>query len=146
VEVGLASRGDRRGIFSLLEANGPPRDGLEKHLKATPAARETGRIVGGVAEESYGSYALLRSVAVDAEHRRLGRRLALAAIELARGCGASRAFLLTETAGDPFSRPGITAAERPAVPRTARLSVEFVSACPAGARAARDDLRGQGAG
>lgn len=133
----------------MLETSGLPQDGLGEHLEATLVAREAGRIVGSAAVESYGPCALLRSVAVGGEHRGrgLGRRLTLAALELARKRGASQAFLLTETADDFFSRLGFTAVERAAVPRSVRESVEFVSACPASARAMRFDLlRGAGAG
>lgn len=148
MEVGPAARGDLREILSLLEANGLPPDGLEKHLEATLVAREEDRIVGSAAVESYGSCALLRSVAVDGEHRGLGlgRQLTLATLELARGRGASEAFLLTETADDFFARLGFATVERSAVPRPVRDSVEFVSACPASARTMAADLRGQGSG
>lgn len=145
VEVGRASRRDLREISSLLEANGLPPDGLDGHLETTLVAREAGRIVGSAAVEPYGAWALLRSVAVDGEHRGegLGRRLTLAALGLARRRGAREAFLLTETADAFFARLGFGPVERPAAPEPVRDSVEFVSACPASARAMSADLRGE---
>ena len=145
--IGLASREDLSGVLSLLEANGLPTVGLEGHLEATIVARGEDGIVGSAAVEAYGPYALLRSVAVDGDHRGdgLGRRLTLAALELAHGRGASEVFLLTETADDFFARLGFSAVERSAVPAPVRESVEFVSACPASARAMSADLRGAGA-
>ena len=137
VGVEPAKRGDLPGILALLGANGLPPDGLEEHLEGTLVAREAGRVVGSAAVELYGPYALLRSVAV-AEDRRgdgLGRRLTGEALELARRCGATEAFLLTETADNFFPRFGFGPVERSAVPEPVRGSVEFVSACPESARA-----------
>ena len=74
----------------------------------------------------------------------LGRRLTREALELARSRGASEAFLLTETADACFTRLGFGPVGRPAVPGSVRGSVEFVSACPASARAMAANLRGAG--
>ena len=144
VVVGPAVRGDLPGIPSLLGARGLPPDGLEDHLGSTLVARESGRIVGSAAVELHGPHALLRSVAVDGRHRGggLGRRLTREALELARSRGAPEAFLLTETADAFFARLEFGPDARTAVPEPVRGSVEFVSACPAGASAMSADLRG----
>ena len=144
VVVGPAAREDFPDILSLLGASGLPPNGLEDHLGSTLVARESGRVVGSAAIELYGPHALLRSVAVDGGHRGggLGRRLTHEALELARSRGASEAFLLTETADAFFARLGFGPVGRPAVPEPVRGSVEFVSACPASARAMSADLRG----
>ena len=144
--VGPAAREDLPGILSLLGVSGLPPDGLEDHLGSTIVARESGRVVGSAAVELHGPHALLRSVAVDGRHRGggLGRRLTREALELARSRGAREAFLLTETADAFFARLGFGPIERPAVPEPVRGSVEFVSACPASARAMSADLWGAG--
>ena len=144
VVVGPAGRGDLPEILALLGASGLPPDGLEDHFGSTLVAREFGRVVGSAAVELHGPHALLRSVAVDGGHRGsgLGRRLTREALELARSRRASEAFLLTETADAFFARLGFGPVGRPAVPEPVRGSVEFVSACPASARAMSADLRG----
>jgi amino-acid N-acetyltransferase len=144
VVVGPAVREDLPRIPSLLGARGLPPDGLEDHLGSTLVAQESGRIVGSAAVELHGPHALLRSVAVDGRHRGggLGRRLTREALELARSRGAPEAFLLTETADAFFARLGFGPVARTAVPEPVRGSVEFVSACPAGASAVSADLRG----
>ncbi len=144
VVVGPAGRGDLPEIPSLLGARGLPPDGLEDHLGSTLVARESGRIVGSAAVELHGPHALLRSVAVDGRHRGggLGRRLTREALEHARSRDAPEAFLLTETADAFFARLGFGPDARTAVPEPMRGSVEFVSACPAGASAMSADLRG----
>src|SRR6266498_2663696 len=70
--------------------------------------RSGARVVGSAALELYGEAALLRSVAVEPALRGqgLGRRLALAALDLAREHGAAEVYLLTETAAEFFSRLG----------------------------------------
>ena len=141
--VERAAPEDLPEILDLLRANGLPPDGLEEHLPCTLVARKAGRVVGSAAVELYGSYALLRSVAVDEGHRGggLGQYLTRMVLRLARERGAFEAFLLTETADGFFPRFGFEPVERPAVPERVRDSIEFVSACPESARAMSADLR-----
>lgn len=141
--VGPARGEELPELLALLEENGLPREGLEEHLATALAAWEGERVVGSAALELYGTSALLRSVAV-AEERRgqgLGERLTREALDLARQRGAERAYLLTETADGFFPRLGFRSVSRREVPESVRGSVEFVSACPAGARAMVLDLK-----
>ena len=126
-----------------LSANGLPPDGLAGHLGSTLVARSAGRVVGSAAVEMYGPHALLRSVAVDKDHRGggLGQRLTRKVLELARERGAVAAFLLTGTADGFFPRFGFEPSGRSGVPEAVRGSVEFVSACPESTRAVSADLR-----
>ena len=142
VRIERAGPEDLPGIFGLLEASGLPTEGLEEHAATTLVARETTELVGSAALELYGASALLRSVAVRADRRGrgLGRRLTGAALDLARQRGASRVYLLTETADGFFPRLGFRPVERREVPPSVRGSVEFVSACPESARAMAADL------
>ena len=142
-----AVREDLAEVRALLGASGLPTDGLGEHLESTLVAREEDRVVGTAAVELYGPYALLRSVAVDKDHRGdgLGQRLTRGALGIARERGVREAFLLTETADNFFPRFGFEPVERSAVPEPIRGSVEFVSACPADAGAMVADLRGSSA-
>ena len=140
--VVLARGEDLPAVLTLLEENELPREGLSKHSATVLTLREGERIVGSAALELYGASVLLRSVAV-ADRRRgegLGGWLTREALELARRCGAERAYLLTETADGFFGRFGFRPVSRSEVPESVRRSAEFVSACPRSARAMMVDL------
>lgn len=130
-------------ILTLLEECGLPQDGLRDHLSSTLVARREGGIVGSAALEIYGRTALLRSVAVrrDLRGAGIGGRLTAAALNLALDLGVEEAYLLTETADSFFPRFGFRRIPRSEVPEDVRRSAEFVSACPAGARALALKLR-----
>ena len=118
-----------------LGALGLTLDGLEAHLAATIVARDATSLLGCAALELYGTDALLRSVAVAAEHRGkgLGEALTAAAIALARQRGVRGIYLLTETAERFFPRFGFEIISRDAVPAVVKASAEFTTACPASA-------------
>jgi amino-acid N-acetyltransferase len=126
---------DRPTLAALLSESGLPLDGLEDHLAATIVARDASAILGCAALEVYGTDALLRSVAVAAEHRGkgLGEALTAAAIARARQRGVRAIYLLTETAERFFPRFGFEETTREAVPDAVKASVEFTTACPASA-------------
>lgn len=142
-EILAAEPSDWQRIASLLQDSGLPVDGLERHLGTTIVARDAGAIVGCAALEIYGTDALLRSVAVAPTHRGIGMGEALtaAAITLARKCGISAIYLLTETAEGFFPRFGFAVTSRSEVPEAVRTSVEFTTACPASATAMALPLR-----
>jgi amino-acid N-acetyltransferase len=87
-----------------------------------------------------GDDALLRSVAVDEERRGggLGILVVVAAAHHARGRGAKRVWLLTETAEPFFARLGFERAERRAMPGWA--DDEGMAECSEGAVAMRREL------
>lgn len=122
-------------IEALLKRSNLPTDGLRDHLRTTLVAKHNDQVVGSAALEMYGSYALLRSVAVAPEQRGhgLGHQLTTAALDLAQRHGATQVYLLTETAAHFFPRFGFTPVERAAVPASIQQSIEFTSACPASA-------------
>lgn len=134
-EIVPAGRGDWPRLSTLLQESGLPLDGLEAHLEATIVARDATTILGCAALEVYGTDALLRSVAVAAEHRGkgLGEALTAAAIARARQRGVRAIYLLTETAERFFPRFGFEETTREAVPDAVKASVEFTTACCAGA-------------
>ena len=136
-EITVATSQDLPGVLELLEAVGLPDAGLSDCLGTLVVAREAGRVVGSAAMEMYGDAALLRSVAThpSVRGRGLGQRVTGAALDLARDCGPSRIYLLTETAEGFFGRFGFTRVERTEVPASVRASIEFTEACPESALA-----------
>lgn len=143
IPIELAWPDELPEILALLEECGLPPDGLGDHLSSTIVARREGRVVGSAALELFERTALLRSVAVrrDLRGAGLGGRLTAAALNLALELGVEEAYLLTETADSFFPRFGFRWVPRSEVPEDVRRSVEFISACPAGARAMALRLR-----
>jgi amino-acid N-acetyltransferase len=93
------------------------------------------RIIGSVALEVYGRAALLRSVAVDRQHRGrgVGQALTGAALEMGRARGVASVYLLTDTARGFFARLGFRDIPRPQAEPAVGASLEFTHACPASA-------------
>ncbi|HSL01707.1 MAG TPA: arsenic resistance N-acetyltransferase ArsN2 [Rubrobacteraceae bacterium] len=143
IPIEPARPGELPEILALLEECGLPPDGLGDHLSSTLVARWKGRVVGSAALELYERTALLRSIAVrrDLRGAGLGGRLTAVTLNLALELGVEEAYLLTETASSFFPRFGFRRIPRSKVPEDVRRSVEFVSACPAGARAMALTLR-----
>lgn len=137
-----AAAGDLPEILSLLDRAKLPRAGVQEHLSDFVVAREGRRIVGCAALERYGSNALLRSVVVDVTMRGLGlgQQLTRALLDRAGRFKLARVYLLTETAQQFFPRFGFRTIQRDAVDAAVRQSVEFTTACPAGAVAMALDL------
>jgi amino-acid N-acetyltransferase len=133
---------DAADILALVAQNGLPTDGLNDHLETAVVAREDGRIVGTAALELYSDGALLRSVAVSAEHqgRGLGHELTEAAIAFARDRDAPAIYLLTTTAERFFPKFGFEPITRDDVPQRVQTSIEFTSACPSTATVMRKSL------
>ena len=132
VAIEPAAEGDLTGVLALLARHHLPQDGVREHLDATMVARRGTEIVGSAAIEIYEDGALLRSVAVmpELQGQGLGRKLAEAAIQLARDRRAASIYLLTTTAERYFPKLGFESIERAAVPTGVQASVEFRSACP----------------
>jgi N-acetylglutamate synthase-like GNAT family acetyltransferase len=137
-----AAAADLAIVLDLLERSGLPATGLSDHLDTLLVAHDGERVVGSAALELYDDSALLRSVAVDAPARgsRVGQRLTVAALDLARQRGIRDVFLLTTTAETFFTRFGFEPVARTSVPHAVRQSVEFTSACPASAVVLRKHL------
>ena len=142
--IGAAAASDGPEIEQLLTRCHLPLDGFRAWLPSTVVARDTGRIVGCAAVEVYADGVLLRSVAVDEEHRGhgLGEALTEEALVLARSKGATAAYLLTTTAAEFFPRFGFERIERDAVPAGVRQSIEFTGACPSSAIVMRAPITG----
>ena len=137
-----ATTADIPDILTLLKAAALPVAGIENHIKTALVARDSERLLGCAAVEVYGQAGLLRSVAVEVEHRGegWGERLTKAALELARKRGVRNIYLLTTTASHFFPRFGFTAIPRAELDPALQQSEELRGACPAGALAMRAAL------
>jgi len=142
VRIERATRADEDALLALMERAHLPTDGLASHLEAAFVAREGDRVVGSAAIEIYEDGGLLRSVAVDEDHRGtgLGNRLTAAVIEDARRRALPALYLLTTTAERFFPRFGFEQISRDEVPASVKTSIEFREACPASATVMRKIL------
>lgn len=106
---------------------------LDKHYIIGAFAGSELKGIAGL--ELYGSDALLRSVAVNAEGQRkgLGSALINEVIEHAKNLNLSKLYLLTETAEGFFKKHGFEKTERKTVPGAVLQSREFKDICPASA-------------
>jgi amino-acid N-acetyltransferase len=134
---------DRSAVHALLRSHRLPLDGFDDERVVALVAKHGSEVVGSAAIEVYGRAGLLRSVAVLESHRQrtLGSELTRAAIDLARTRGLTALYLLTETAGAFFPRFGFVPVSRDEIPADVKQSVEFTSACPAGAQAFKLSLQ-----
>jgi amino-acid N-acetyltransferase len=98
-------------------------------------ARLDAEVVGVAGLETYGTSALLRSVAVAPGRRGGGTGRALVADRLAaaRAMGLDAVYLLTMGAADYFRRFGFSPVPRESAPVELAASPEFAGACPASA-------------
>ena len=127
---------DRRGnIEAMLSAEKLPVADLPDILENFLVAIEKGQLIGVIGLEIYGSYGLLRSLAVLPEHRGKGvsgklieRLESLAALR-----GLKELYLLTETAPEYFERHGFQKIIRNDVPDEVKQSSEFSHVCPVSA-------------
>lgn len=133
VTLRAPTAGERDLIHDLLERSGLPTGDLGTARPEFVVAARDGRIIGIGALEHFGSAALLRSVAVEAQLRGSGvGRLIVEELERrARTASISELILLTLTARDFFERLGYGTKERGEVPPAVRESAEFRSLCPA---------------
>jgi N-acetylglutamate synthase-like GNAT family acetyltransferase len=100
---------DRGAVESLLTQAPLPTDGLR--IEDTIVALSDGKVVGAVALERFGAAALLRSLVVAQEARKqgLGRKLVIAALEVARWAKVAEVHVLTEDAQRFFTPFGFEA-------------------------------------
>lgn len=122
----------------------PTQDIGDRAIRFFVAESDRGIIgVGGI--EILGSAALLRSLAVMPGYRKqqVGRQLVGRLLAAAEAEGASRVWLLTETAGDYFSGFGFAAVPRERAPGELQSSVLFSRLCPRSATLMLRDARAQ---
>jgi amino-acid N-acetyltransferase len=127
-----ATQTDLPMILELLELHTLPTAGVRDHLEHFLLEFDQTNLIACAGLEVYGRAGLLRSVAVNANHRshRLGTKLVRAILEQARTENLSSISLLTETAQDYFPRFGFQISPRDALPASLHASAEFRGACP----------------
>ena len=130
-----ASADDLIAIRALLESAGLPTSDLAAARPEFVAIREQGRLVAAGALQRFGASALLRSVAVSADHRGMGLGgVIVSELErLAREARIERLILLTQTAASFFAQRGYQVVERSTAPRDVQGSEEFRALCPSSA-------------
>lgn len=127
---------DWPSILALLtEAGLPTSDLAPGHVSHFLVVPEAGGVTGCVAVEPYGTWGLLRSLAVspDSRERGLGSELVEAAVEHARLGRLTDLVLLTTTAEAFFRDRGWVPVAREGVPEAVRESSEFTGICPSSA-------------
>ena len=127
-----ATAKDLPAVLELLEANKLPIAGVQDHLEYFWLEFEYNNLIGCAGLEVHNQAGLLRSLAVDTNHRShgLGKKLIQAVLEQAKANHLSSISLLTETAQDYFPRFGFQTSTRDALPTSLHASAEFRGACP----------------
>jgi amino-acid N-acetyltransferase len=126
-------RPPREQVQHLLAASGlPTSDVTPEHIEHYLACGAADRPSGVVGVELHGEAALLRSLAVAAEHRGTGcgKALVAEAERYARSQGVNELYLLTTTAERFFERLGYRRAMRETAPEAIRGTQEFSALCP----------------
>lgn len=127
---------DLAGIRWLLEFEKLPVDDVtDELLPHFLVLRDVTGVVGAVAVQPLGRFALLRSLVVSEDHRRygIGRHLVIAAEKLARDRGHSAVYLLTTSAESYFASHGYRVISRADAPAEVRSSSQFSQLCPSSA-------------
>jgi len=126
---------DFRRLADWLEGEGLPSADLRQPDVRLFAFRAGAATIGYAGLEIYGTDALLRSVVVDPAQRRAGagRSIVEATLAEARALGATRVYLLTNTAKAYFERLGFAAIERASAPAAILATRQAVGLCPSSA-------------
>lgn len=119
-------------VERLLEAAELPVADIYDHAAAFAGLSTGGRLVATGGIETYGSYGLLRSVAVEESVRGdgLGTRMCDVLEQRAAATGVERLYLLTTTAEGFFAERGYRELDREQVPPSIRGTSEFQDLCP----------------
>jgi len=118
--------------LALLRAARLPEHGVAERFGHFRVVRDMGRLIGVCGLEVHGDDALLRSLAVDPDHRGAGVGGALVedVVQLARKMGLRSVYLLTTTAREFFVARGFADHSRDEAAAAIRGSWEFESGCP----------------
>jgi amino-acid N-acetyltransferase len=132
VQIQAATSEDVDAIKRLLAENQLPTEGVDDHWRTFIVARDGTKIIGCGGSETYPFAALIRSIAVDAHHRKagLGRRIVRQLLDRLASRGLREFYLLTTTAEDYFYKRGFRKIDRDEVHPQVMASREFQGACP----------------
>ena len=123
---------DRESIVALLASQSLPFEHLPEMLDSFLIARTNDQFAGVVGLETYGDFALLRSLVVHPEFRGQGiaDQLIRNIESHASSKGLKEIYLLTETAPEYFDRKAYLRITRNEVPEEVQQSSEFSHVCP----------------
>ena len=132
IEFRRAAAGDLIAVIDLLEGCDLPTDDVPPIIEHFWVALRSSEVVGAVALESHGTVGLLRSLAVDRQHRSVGVAGGLCdrVLQDARDGGISELYLLTTDADGYFTRHGFVAIDRAEAPDEIRGTQRFADLCP----------------
>ena len=135
LRAGPLAPADLRRLADWLEGEGLPSGDLGEPGVRLFAFRDGDTAIGYAGLEVYGADALLRSVVVDPARRRsgAGRPVVEATLAEARRLGATRVFLLTNTAKAYFERLGFVSIDRASAPETILSTRQAAGLCPSSA-------------
>ena len=130
--IRAATAADVDAIKKLLETNELPLEGVDDHWRTFVVARDGDTLVGCGGSEAYSNAALIRSIAVDPMHRRLGigRLIVRNLLDRLSALGVREFYLLTTTSQDYFRKRGFKKCDRDEVHPQLLASREFQDACP----------------
>ena len=130
-----ATPADLESIQLLLNQVLLPSDDIEPHLDNFIVACSEGKLVATVGMEQYGTEFLVRSFAIDKDHRGWGidKELMQLMEEYCGSVGALTGYLLTTTIPRYLERYGFSKVDRNEVPLAIQGTKEFASICPASA-------------
>jgi len=133
--IARAKESDIPLIVSLLLSNNLPVEDISYSKQVFWVYSEGTEIIAVCGIEQYGTYALLRSLAVDKEQQNkgVGSILYKYVVEAASVHSVTCLFLLTTTASGFFTKHGWISVSRMAVPAKVQESKEFSSICPSSA-------------
>ncbi|HET9278312.1 MAG TPA: arsenic resistance N-acetyltransferase ArsN2 [Flavitalea sp.] len=123
---------DFTAITKLLREVGLPTSDVSTDLSHFFVIEEDGEIIASAGLEVYDNLGLLRSVAVDKNHR--NRSLAMVLVNkllsYAAGEKLKALYLITTTAEHYFAKRGFQTVNRDNIPAPITSSSEFSSTCP----------------
>ena len=116
----------------LAECELPYEDITPSHLQHFLVLWDGAQLIGVIGLELLGTFALLRSLAVQVRYRGqgIGSQLTRQAEEYARSYEVEALYLLTTTAESFFAKQGHHTVGRNAVPAVVQETAEFRSICP----------------
>jgi amino-acid N-acetyltransferase len=119
-------------VKKLLVENDLPIDDVEDNEVHLFVCQDKGQITGVVGVEVYDSIALLRSLAVDSNHIKLGigKTLVEFALQYLTKNGINEIYLLTTTAEGYFLKFGFKSINRSKIPSAIQKTKQFESICP----------------
>lgn len=140
--IHFATGDDRPHLLALLTQSSLPTEDLADADVTFLVDARGGDTTGVIGLQSFGTDALLRSLAVAQDHRGQGiaRRLVSELEATARHRGIDTVYLLTQTAERFFLLQGFEALPRHEAPASLQSSAEFRSLCPASAVCMRKRL------